>query len=221
MKKILFIVVLLTCLITVFGCDNASGDEACEHVWGEWQFNDESHWRYYTCGHDSPEVASKHTWDVGVEVEGGDGAYLMEYTCTVCGKKDQQIITVIPPYSVTEDDIVDKVYVYEKDGAGSDFGINIKADGTFIYYEGCLSSHVGEGKWSYLDGILTLTEKIFRFNEAWELEEVIVSFNFSVVQDALIFVGEGSDNFRYVKVKNGEKFFFQKDAEVFFPDNLQ
>ena len=38
-----------------------------------------------------------HQWDDGVEVEGGAGAYLMEYTCTICGEKEQQIITVIPP----------------------------------------------------------------------------------------------------------------------------
>ena len=38
-----------------------------------------------------------HQWDDGVEVEGGAGAYLIEYTCTVCGEKEQQIITVIPP----------------------------------------------------------------------------------------------------------------------------
>lgn len=97
MKKILFVLVVLLCLFTVLGCDDTSNEEMCKHAWGEWQFNDESHWRYYTCGHDSPEVAGEHTWDDGVEVEGGYGAYLMEYTCTVCGKKTQSIITIIPP----------------------------------------------------------------------------------------------------------------------------
>ena len=62
------------------------------------------------------EEICEHTWDNGVEVESGVGAYLMEYTCTVCGKKNQQIITIIPPLPVSKDDIVDKVYVYEKDG---------------------------------------------------------------------------------------------------------
>lgn len=72
MKKTLFIVILLICLFAMFGCDSASNDEACEHI-----------------------------WDSGTEVEGGNGAYLMEYTCTVCGKKDQQIITIIPPIQDT------------------------------------------------------------------------------------------------------------------------
>ena len=39
----------------------------------------------------------EHIWDDGIEVEGGNDAYLMEYTCTICGEKDQQIIFIIPP----------------------------------------------------------------------------------------------------------------------------
>ncbi len=107
---------------------------------------------------------------------------------------------------MTIDDIVDKVYVYEKDGCGSDFTIHIKADGTFAYYEGMLSSHIGIGEWSYSDGMLTLFEKTSRFKDAYEMEEVIYSYSFSVKKDTLIFVDKGSGNFRYVKVKDGEKF---------------
>lgn len=110
------------------------------------------------------------------------------------------------PQEMTKDDIVDKVYVYEKDGCGGNFTIEIKADGTFCYYEGFLSSHIGLGEWSYSDGILTLFEKIPRINEAHELEEVINSYHFSVEEDILIFVEKDSDNFRYVKIKDGEKF---------------
>ena len=48
------------------------------------------------------EEICEHIWDDGIEIESGTGAYLMEYTCTVCGKKDQQIITIIPEESTTE-----------------------------------------------------------------------------------------------------------------------
>jgi len=48
------------------------------------------------------EASCEHTWDSGVAVEGGTDAYLMEYTCTACGKKDQQIITIIPEEDTTE-----------------------------------------------------------------------------------------------------------------------
>ena len=114
--------------------------------------------------------------------------------------------------TMTKDDIVDKIYTYEKDGCGSDFTIQIKADGTFAYYEGMLSSHIGIGEWSYSDGMLTLSEKTSRFKDAYELEEVICSYNFSVKKDTLIFVEKGSDNFRYVKVKDGEKFSVQSST---------
>ena len=96
MKRIFVVALALICLFPSIGCNNTSGEKSCNHIFGEWQFNDESHWREYTCGHDSPEVAAEHTWDGGVEIEGGIGGYIMEYTCTVCGKKDQHTNTIIP-----------------------------------------------------------------------------------------------------------------------------
>ena len=161
------------------------------------------------------EKICEHIWDDGIEVEAGNGGYVMEYSCTVCGEKEQQIITIIPPYTVTVDDIVDKVYVYEKDGCGGDFIIEIKADGTFAYYEGLLSGHKGSGQWSYFetDRTLTLFEKMYRLNENGEWEQVTKSYSFWVEKDTLIFVDMGLDmglsNFLYVKVKHGEKFYVQ------------
>lgn len=114
---------------------------------------------------------------------------------------------------ITKDDIADKIYTYEKDGCGSNFTITVKADGTFNYYEGSLSSHIGRGEWSYSDGILTLFEKTSRFITANEMEEVMLSYNFSVEKDTLIFVDKGSDNFRYVKIKDGEKFW----GSIYYP----
>ena len=110
---------------------------------------------------------------------------------------------------VSKQDIVDKVYVYEKDGCGSEFIIKINADGTFTYSEGVFSSHAGIGEWTYSEGMLTLFENSFQVNEKNEWEEVINSYNFSVTKNALIFVNEDSDNFIYVEVKDGEKFFVQ------------
>ena len=112
---------------------------------------------------------------------------------------------------ISKDDIVDKVYIYEKDGFGSGFTLRINPDGTFNYYEGALSSYIGMGEWSYSNGMLTLIEKSSRFNgTSNKTEEVILSYNFSVEQDTLIFVYEGSDDFRFVEVKDGEKFFAHK-----------
>ena len=37
-----------------------------------------------------------HEWDNGVEIEGGNGGYVMEYTCTLCGDKKRETITIPP-----------------------------------------------------------------------------------------------------------------------------
>ena len=65
------------------------------------------------------------------------------------------------------------------------------------------------GEWSYSDGMLELKEKTARFNGTGEMTDVVVTFNFSVAKNTLIFEENDSDNFRYVKVKDGEKFFAQ------------
>lgn len=51
------------------------------------------------CGYDlSVNIEScNHQWDEGVEVESGTGGYVMEYTCSLCGSKNREIITIIPP----------------------------------------------------------------------------------------------------------------------------
>ncbi len=38
-----------------------------------------------------------HQWDEGVEIDGGTGAYIMEYTCLLCGNKERETIMIIPP----------------------------------------------------------------------------------------------------------------------------
>ena len=127
------------------------------------------------------------------------------------GCSNQEEIATDNVIELTIDDIADKVYVYEKEGFGSEFTIEIKSDGTFTYYEGAFSSHIGIGEWSYSDGVITLFEKTSRLNEAFEFEEVINSYCFSVEKDMLIFLDKGVDessaNFRYIKVSDGEKFF--------------
>ena len=60
-------------------------------------------------GHSSSEAICEHTWDDGEEIEGGSGAYLMEYTCTDCGEKYQELIMIIPPIQDTTE-AVDGLY---------------------------------------------------------------------------------------------------------------
>ena len=52
----------------------------------------------------SCEILCSHRWDEGVEIEGGVGAYIVEYTCLSCGHKEQKIITIIPGDPPADDD---------------------------------------------------------------------------------------------------------------------
>ena len=51
------------------------------------------------CGYEYAEC--DHQWDDGVEIEGALGGYVMEYTCTLCGDKQRETITIIPPSGVS------------------------------------------------------------------------------------------------------------------------
>lgn len=101
--------------------------------------------------------------------------------------------------TVQEDGIADRTYLYEKEGFGGDFTIQIKSDGTFFYYEGDLSSHIGTGEWK-LDGNTLMLQ------EDTVIEDHSRINYFKVDGEAIIFQSEGSDNFIYIKVAEGENF---------------
>jgi len=117
---------------------------------------------------------------------------------TVNGSK-----TNLPYYLVIDDaptadpvpDLVGKVFVYENEGFGSNFTISLQDGGTFGYYEGMLSSHIGMGTWTVEGDILTLHEDTFDW-----------TFRFRVQDGALHFLREGSDQFMYIKVADGARF---------------
>ena len=95
-------------------------------------------------------------------------------------------------------------YCYEGDGFGGDFTITLRADGSFTYYEGHLSSYIGAGKWSVSGDILTLEDET-------GIEPPIIN-HFRMDENNLIFQEKGSSNFIYVKVADGAV--FSKNSEV-------
>lgn len=95
----------------------------------------------------------------------------------------------------SNDKIGGRVYVWEKEGAGGDFTIVLLNDGTYSYYAGPVSSYIGMGKWTVEDGILTMNEISYGF-----------MFRFSVKNDELVFISEGSNSFSYVNVEDGDRF---------------
>ncbi len=99
---------------------------------------------------------------------------------------------------VTREDVAGKTYVYGGEGFGSSFKILIGEYGSFQYYEGLLSSHIGEGKWEIKDG------KLYLYDEGLSHTRTYV---FSVQGDCLAFCAAESDEFTYVPVPDGAIFY--------------
>ena len=91
----------------------------------------------------------------------------------------------------------DKTYTYEKEGFGGDFTITIRTDGTSSFYEGYLSSYMGEGTWKIEDNILIISDSMF-------------TNKFKMYDNKIEFIEEGSSNFPYIKVQDGENFILNK-----------
>ena len=99
------------------------------------------------------------------------------------------------PAAVTAGDLADQVYIYEKEGFGSDFYIALNSDGSMRCSEGALSSYFGLGTWK-LDGdtvILTTDDEKF-------------VNRFAVEDRTLVYQSADSTGFMYLTVSDGEKF---------------
>lgn len=96
---------------------------------------------------------------------------------------------------IKAEDIAGRVYCYEKDGFGGDFTIRLEEDGSFTYYEGGLSSYIGNGDWSLEEDVLTLQERTRHF-----------CFRVAEKGEELVFQAEPSGDFTYLKVADGERF---------------
>lgn len=113
------------------------------------------------------------------------------FNMAACGQQNSE--------SENIQDVIDsKTYIYEKEGCGGSFTIQIKDDGTYTYYEGYLSSYIGMGDWVLDEGILILSDDK-------EMGYPFVN-RFRVDIDDLFFISENSSNFLYVKVTDGERF---------------
>ena len=97
--------------------------------------------------------------------------------------------------------VAGKTFTYTAEpesGIDSDrFSIKLNTDGTFIYHECIYSSHLGVGNWSIDGDVLTLTED----NEYHPRKNT-----FRIDGGDIIFIENGSANFLYIKVEDGERF---------------
>ena len=99
---------------------------------------------------------------------------------------------------IPENESFGKTYVYENEGIMGSFTITLYNDGTFTYYEGMASSYLGFGSWKQEGDIITMTDDGHG--------GLGLVNRFKLDGDDLIFVEDGSFNFIYVKVQDGERF---------------
>lgn len=146
---------------------------------------------------------------------------LRGYSITALGKNDEILYALSIPEGATNDEVVNlvgsdgwllaptdfesglsgiagKTFLYENEGIMGSFSITLYEDGTFTYYEGMASSYIGIGSWEQNSDTITLTDDV---DGGYGLVN-----HFKFDGETLTFVEKGSDNFIYVKVKDGEKF---------------
>ncbi len=90
-------------------------------------------------------------------------------------------------------------YVYEGEGFGGKFTITLNNDGSCSFYEGPLRSYIGGGSWFREQGPIILSEENGRD---------LINY-FAAGNDVLVFIESGSDNFPYVHLPDGSRFFKQ------------
>lgn len=97
-------------------------------------------------------------------------------------------------------EITGKTYINENEGALGSFTITLYDNGTFHYYEGNASNYYGVGDWKQEGSVITLSG-----DEKMGYPPVN---KFRREGDDLVFVEQGSSNFIYVTVNEGERFLY-------------
>ena len=90
--------------------------------------------------------------------------------------------------------IAGKIFAYEKEGAGGYCTLSFNENGRFLYSPGKLSSYMSGGDWK-IDGdtvsLIGMADK---------------TIYLKITDDTLVYIAEGSDEFPYMDIKDGEKF---------------
>lgn len=122
------------------------------------------------------------------------GMILLMTAVLLCGCGDSS--------AAVGEQVAGKTYVYTgepfSDMENDFFKISFNEDGTFSYYETMFSSYLGYGTWEIKDGVLIMSDDE-------HIGYPLRNF-FRIDGEDLIFVEEGSSNFIYVKVQDGERF---------------
>ena len=81
------------------------------------------------------------------------------------------------------------------------FTVTLYPDGTYHYYETMISSHIGNGKYTVEDNVVTLIDDIPTYEGS-----KTYYFKFEYRDGKLIYLAEGSNNFMYIHLPDGVEF---------------
>ncbi|HQM01860.1 MAG TPA: dockerin type I repeat-containing protein [Ruminococcus flavefaciens] len=90
--------------------------------------------------------------------------------------------------------IAGKIFAYEKEGAGGYCTLSFNENGRFLYYPGKLSSYMSGGDWKIDGDTVSLIGMVDK------------TIYLKITDDTLVYIAEGSDEFPYMDIKDGEKF---------------
>lgn len=89
------------------------------------------------------------------------------------------------------------MFARKNDNGFDSFTITLFENGTFSYYETCISSHIGMGFWT-LDGD-TVCMRERRFSNPY-------TYEFKYENGKLLYIADGSDKFMFAKLQDGAEF---------------
>ena len=90
--------------------------------------------------------------------------------------------------------IAGKIFAYEKEGAGGYCTLSFNENGRFLYSPGKLSSYMDGGDWKIDGDTVSLIGMVGK------------TIYLKITDDTLVYIAEGSDEFPYMDIKDGEKF---------------
>jgi len=148
---------------------------------------------------------------LSITAHGEDGKVLYGLSVPEDASKEEVVNVIgsdgwcLAPMSILDGvKITGKTYTYENEGIMGSFTITLYDNGTFHYYEGVASSYYGVGIWKQEGEIVTLVDD--------EKMGYPLVNTFRLDGDDLIFMEQGSSNFIYVKVEEGERFHLTGEA---------
>ena len=160
---------------------------------------------------EDPGQLNGMTWVIKLNYENGDTVTLYDLGKFIHGEdrkwyemtyeESQELSNLIWKLGKTDNDksidnsaLAGKIFAYEKEGAGGYCTLSFNENGRFLYSPGKLSSYMGGGDWKIDGDTVSLIGMVDK------------TIYLKITDDTLVYIAEGSDEFPYMDIKDGEKF---------------